>query len=277
VLLLKRINFSPVTRLSGLLSVEVLVEKNVIIDAKVKGNQFRGFEWMLVGRNINDAPYFTERICGICSFAHGTASSYLLDDIFEDDIPEQAYILRNIMLALEFLQNHIRHFYIFSLPDFITLPQGIQYQGETVDRRFDERTNRRLIDSYLSAFSIAAKAHEGQTVFAGKAPHQHGIVHGGATVSPTADKIMHVKNIIHDLIEFIKERLLPDTELLERFYGDYYYMGISSSHFLSHGLFRKDKKGNTLWPGGVLTNNRYMPKIDFNSIKEGFWCKNPLF
>ena len=38
------IRIDPVTRISGLLNIEVQVENNKIVDAKVSGSQFRGFE-----------------------------------------------------------------------------------------------------------------------------------------------------------------------------------------------------------------------------------------
>ncbi|WKB36522.1 nickel-dependent hydrogenase large subunit [Terrilactibacillus sp. S3-3] len=74
----KRIVINPLTRISGFMEIDVTIEQNQIIDAKTKGNLFRGFEKMLVGRQPFDAVYFTQRICGICSSAHSVASSLAL-------------------------------------------------------------------------------------------------------------------------------------------------------------------------------------------------------
>ena len=62
---------SPTTRVSGLLSIEVFIEGRTVVDARCRGEQFRGYEWILRGRQADDAVYLTERICGICSTAHG--------------------------------------------------------------------------------------------------------------------------------------------------------------------------------------------------------------
>ena len=120
----KKIIFSPVTRLSGLLSVELGIDDGYIVSADVSSTMFRGFEYIMRGRSIEDAVYMTQRICGICSTAHGAVASYLLDELYDNDIEENAQYLRNIMFAADFLQNHIRHFYFFGLPDFVIMPEN---------------------------------------------------------------------------------------------------------------------------------------------------------
>ena len=273
----KEIKFSPVTRLSGLLSIDVFLEGKTVVDARVKGNQYRGFEQMLVDRDIRDAPYFTERICGICSFAHATASNYALDIIFADDVPAQGQLLRNIMLGLEFVQNHIRHFYAFGLPDYIELPPGLPYQGPVVDRRFGPQLNQRLVENYVESFGIAALAHEAQTIFGGKAPHQHGMIHGGVAVAPTADKILHARGLIQEIQSFVISHLLPDTELLAEHYPDYYEIGASPRRFLSFGLFRLGEGLDFVWKPGSVQDEAFTAGIDHDLIKEDVassWYEN---
>ena len=52
-------------RLSGLISIDVMVDGQVVVDAKVKGNQYCGFEHMLVGRDIQMLLFYGTylRIC----------------------------------------------------------------------------------------------------------------------------------------------------------------------------------------------------------------------
>ncbi len=95
----ERIVFSPVTRLSGLLSVQVVLDGWEVVDANISSTMIRGFEWIMQGRHITDAVYLTQRVCGICSLAHGAVASYLVDDIFDNDLSENAQYLRNIMLG----------------------------------------------------------------------------------------------------------------------------------------------------------------------------------
>ena len=90
----EKIIINPITRISGFLQIEVTIEKNIVIDARSSGFLFRGFEEMLKGRSPLDAIYFTERICGICSTAHGFVSATALEDAFKIQPDENGSILR---------------------------------------------------------------------------------------------------------------------------------------------------------------------------------------
>ncbi|MEW6181595.1 MAG: nickel-dependent hydrogenase large subunit [Bacillota bacterium] len=257
----QRIIFSPVTRLSGLLSVEVTVEKNRVKEAYAGSTMFRGYEWIMRDRHVTDAVYMTQRVCGICSLAHGAVSSYLLDDLYDNDIPENAHYLRNIMFAADFLQNHIRHFYLFSLPDYVRMPDRPPFHEQDItDVRLVEKDNRLLVEHYFAAVKAAQRSHEILAVFGGKAPHQHSFVHGGAAVSPTADKVNRALALIDSINRFIKDCMIPDTALIARVYNDYFHIGITPRRLLSFGLFRFGAKNDrVLWKGGVLSDDKLDP------------------
>ena len=116
------ITINPITRISGFLEIQIEIENNKVIDAKSSGMLFRGFEKMLKGRPPLDAIYFTERICGICSTAHSMASALALEDILKVVPNENDKMTRDFIHGCEFLQNHLRHFYQYTLPDFVHGP-----------------------------------------------------------------------------------------------------------------------------------------------------------
>ena len=255
----KKITFSPVTRLSGLLSVEVIVDRNKIVDARAKGTMFRGYEWIMRGRKVTDAVYMTQRICGICSLAHGAVGSYLLDELYGNRISVNAQYLRNIMLAADFLQNHIRHFYFYSLPDFVNMPDKPPFLGQDLnDLRLTRKDNQRMVENYYKAVKAAQESHQLLALFGGKIPNQHSFIHGGVTVSPTADKINQAKFLIEDIYKFIQECLIPDTDLISRAYRDYFKIGITPKKLISFGLFPfgPDNK-DYLWKPGIIVNNDF--------------------
>ena len=131
---------NPVTRISGFMSIEATIDNHKIIDAKVKGLMFRGFELMLNGRSPLDAIYYTERICGICSTAHGLAATLALEQALGVVPTEQGRYLRDIIHGCEFVQNHLRHFYQFTVPDFVKLPQQYAiYQTNQIDYRLPQK------------------------------------------------------------------------------------------------------------------------------------------
>lgn len=263
---MKKILFSPVTRLSGLLSIELLVDYGTIVEADVSSTMFRGFEYIMRGRHVTDAVYMTQRICGICSTAHGAVASYLLDNLYDNDIDENAQYLRNIMFGADFLQNHIRHFYFFGLPDFVIMPDQPPFLNQNCyDCRLDNLDNRRVASHYIEAIKASEKSHQILALFGGKAPHQHSFLHGGVAVAPTVDKINQAMALLQDIHDFVQRCMMPDTELIARCYDDYYNIGETTGQFLSFGLFRFGSKNNNLvWKSGVLENGKVIePQLDY--------------
>lgn len=94
------------------------------------------------------------------------------------------------MYAADFLQNHIRHFYLFSLPDFVVMPNKAPFLNQNLkDERLNTQDNQRLVNNYFEAIKASQNSHEILVLFGGKAPHQHSFVHGGVAVAPSVDKI----------------------------------------------------------------------------------------
>jgi len=102
----------------GHLKVEVVIDavngRQVVVDAKATGTMFRGIETILTNRNPQDAPDITQRICGVCPVSHALAASSALENAARITVPTNARILRNLVLAANFLQSHILHFYVLS-------------------------------------------------------------------------------------------------------------------------------------------------------------------
>lgn len=257
--------FSPVTRLEGLLSVEVRTESGRVIEANASGTMFRGYEWIMRDRHVTDAVYMTQRVCGICSLAHGAVASYLLDALYDNNLSENAQYLRNIMFAADFLQNHIRHFYLFSLPDFVKMPDRPPFQGQNLmDARLSFSDNERLAGHYFEAIKAAQESQQIVALFGGKAPHQHSFVHGGVSVAPTADKVNQAIALICKVSDFVKSRMVPDTKLIARTYNDYFVIGVTPRRLLSFGLFKFGMKNEkNLWRSGVLSDGRFSrPRVE---------------
>lgn len=237
---------SPATRVSGLLSIEVFIEGRTVADARCRGEQFRGYEFIMGGRRADDAVYLTARICGICSTAHAYIASLALERAYRDEPPPEAQRLRQAMLGAEFLQNHLRHFYLLALPDYLRPADTPEAAG---DFRFTPAQARDLARHRLGALEASRQAHEMLAVFAGKAPHPHGLVRGGVTVRPAADQQMQFLGLLGRVEAFIREALVPDTELLAAVYPDYFAIGRRPPFFLSYGLFDPALGGS--FPPGV--------------------------
>lgn len=266
----RTIMFSPVTRLSGHLSLEITLEKNQVKKANVSSTMFRGYEKIMENRHATDAVYLTQRICGICSLAHGATASYLLDDLYANEISENAQYLRNVMYGADFLQNHLRHFYLFSLPDYVTMPDRPPFHRQNLqDARLNPQDNQRLASHYFEGAKAAQEAHEILALFGGKAPHQHSFLHGGVAVGPNADNVQRALSLLEKIQHFIHRCLLPDAQLLAKVYKDYFQIGLTSGNFFSAGLFKFGPQNETLlWPAGTLIKGKKGPAPDWRKIQE---------
>lgn len=244
----KQIIINPVTRISGFMEIQADIENNRVVDAKTQGLLFRGFEKMLNSRSPFDAVYFTQRICGICSTAHSMASTLALEDAMGVVPSEQGRYLRDIIHGCEFLQNHIRHFYQYTIPDFVKLPEGYPlFKAEHNDFRLPKEKNDRLVKDYFDSLDISRSAHEMLAVLGGKAPHNHGVFIGGITTQATTDKIIKIKSILHSIYQFINDRMLPDVYTISEYYKDYFTIGRGYGNLLSFGCFNGYKNLGTLY------------------------------
>lgn len=250
----KIITIDPITRISGFLEIRAEVEGNTIVNTDTSGLLFRGFEKMLKGRGPLDAVYFTERICGICSTAHSMASTIALEDALRIAPSLNDRYLRDIMHGFEFVQNHLRQFYLFTIPSYVKISSiKVVAEQEYSDFRLPEEINNRIQEHYIESIEFSRLAHEGLAVFGGKAPHNHGIFPGGVTVNIDAYKLEKVKSIIRKIKAFVETVMKEDVYIISRYYLDYFEKGISYPNFMSYGTFDKyEEKDITYVKPGVM-------------------------
>ncbi|HWT77046.1 MAG TPA: nickel-dependent hydrogenase large subunit [Mobilitalea sp.] len=265
----QRITIDPITRISGFLEISAELDQNTIVDAQAKGLLFRGFETMLKGRQPLDAVFFTERICGICSAAHSFASTLALEDALHVYTSNNDKYLREIIHGFEFVQNHLRHFYLMLMPCFvkITSPPIVNVEQYS-DFRIPEEGTARLQEHYRQGIEFSMLAHEGQAVLGAKAPHHHGIFPGGVVSDLTAYKIVKVRSYIRQLLTFVSTVMREDTEVIAYYYPDYYEMGISYPNFLSYGVFDNAEESIHYVGPGVLMNGELQEFSPDNITKQ---------
>jgi len=123
----RRIVVDPITRIEGHLRIEVNVDKdNVIRNAVSTGTMWRGLEVILKGRDPRDAWAFVERICGVCTGVHALASVRSVEDALGIKIPKNANIIRNLMHATLYAQDHLVHFYHLHALDWVDIASALK-------------------------------------------------------------------------------------------------------------------------------------------------------
>ena len=114
-----RIAIDPVTRIEGHLRIEVEVEGGVVRDAWSTGTMFRGLELILRDRDPRDAWVFAQRACGVCTTVHALASVRAVEHALGVTVPPNARRVRNVMAAVQMLQDHVVHFYHLHALDWV--------------------------------------------------------------------------------------------------------------------------------------------------------------
>lgn len=265
----QRISINPVTRINGHWGIDVMLEGGKVVDAYSSCTYFRGLEIILKDRHPEDAPYYTQRICGICSTAHGLTSSLALEDAFGIEVPRNAKLLRNLIFGADQLQNHIRQFYFLSVPDYIRGPNQPpfvpRYEG---DLRIPKEVEEKIFENYMRAIDMSRYAHELVTIFGGKAPHTHGIVIGGASVPPDGDKARMFLSMLDEIHGFIEKSYIPDLEEIAKYYPEYYELGKGYGNMFSLGQFLDPDGKGPYNKGGTVMNNRVDYQFDMGFIKE---------
>ncbi|MBW2645147.1 MAG: nickel-dependent hydrogenase large subunit [Deltaproteobacteria bacterium] len=121
----KRIVIDPITRIEGHLRIEVEVENGKVKNAWSSGTLFRGLELILQGRDPRDAWLFTQRACGVCTYVHGLASVRCVEDAIGIEVPDNARLIRNLLMGAQFLHDHIVHFYHLHALDWVDIVSAL--------------------------------------------------------------------------------------------------------------------------------------------------------
>ena len=121
-----RIVVDPITRIEGHLRIEAEIENGHIKDAWSSATMFRGIEKILRGRDPRDAWFWTQRFCGVCTTVHSIASIRAVEDALKIKIPPNAQLIRNIIMGIQNVQDHVIHFYHLHALDWVDITSGLK-------------------------------------------------------------------------------------------------------------------------------------------------------
>jgi len=294
-----KIDLGPLTRLEGHLNVRTTIENNVIADAQCIGEMFRGFEVILKGRDPLDAQQITQRICGVCPYAHAIASCYAQENAFRITPTPNGRILQNLIQGANHLYDYLLQFYQLVALDYIDITAVLKYQGSdpnlvkvkkwvqfeleqkkpfpaapflprlSGDYVEDVDLNIGAVQHYLESMEIQQKANRACAIFGGKFPHSTAIFPGGCPQPATIDHIAAYQSLILEVREFIHNKYLPDLVAVAKGFPDYWNIGASKGGHLSFGLLPRGPEANAarLFAPGVLLDGQ-VSAVDFTRITE---------
>lgn len=122
----ERVVVDPITRIEGHLRIEAETDANGnIIGASSAGTMVRGIETILKGRDPRDAWAYAQRICGVCTLVHGIASVRSVENALKYQIPANAQLIRNLMIAAQYVHDHVMHFYHLHALDWVDVVSAL--------------------------------------------------------------------------------------------------------------------------------------------------------
>ena len=146
----ERVVIDPLTRIEGHLRIEIESEGGAIKKAWSETTQFRGIETIVQGRDPRDVWAFVQRICGVCTTVHAIASIVAVENAIGSNPPEQAHLIRDMVMSSQEVQDHVIHFYHLQALDWVNVANaakgdpakavefaraiGSKWKGNTVER-----------------------------------------------------------------------------------------------------------------------------------------------
>lgn len=167
----QKVVIDPLTRIEGHLRIELEEEDGKIKNAWSESTQFRGLEKIVENRDPRDVWAFVQRICGVCTSVHAIASVTAVEDAIGSKIPENARLIRGLVMGSQEVQDHVIHFYHLHALDFVNVPNaakadpqkavefahtiGSKWRGNNLKRFTEVReTIQQVLDSgQLSVFT----------------------------------------------------------------------------------------------------------------------------
>ncbi len=232
-------------RVEGEIELKLIWKNGRIVDAYIIAPNFRGFEFILEGKPPLDALVINPRICGICGHAHLIGTVNALEALYKEngenlEISEKAKYIRDITLFSEIVQNHLRWFYLFVLPDFLKLDKSSNLRRYQPIKGIQWRKGLEASSKILKIIAI----------FGGQWPHTSYAVPGGVVSDPTIFELTEAISIVDSMLEFYEKNVIGmscdkylSINTLEEFMEETKYSDLKSflSLCLKHKLDRTGK------------------------------------
>jgi len=197
-----------------------------VANAYVQIPELRGLrEVSAVGRQAEDMPNLTARICGVCPEAHHLAAAKALDRVFHVDPPPTAKKLRELFYSIFYATDHTTHFYALSGPDFVLGPDAPRRPTEHPRRGQEGRHGR----GRQGAQNAARRSMPSSKLIGGRAVHPNwGLPAGSARgIDESQRKEIEARGL--EAVEFARFslKILDDVVLANKTYvelitGDVY-------------------------------------------------------
>ena len=196
---------------------------------------FRGYEIILKGRDPRDAIFISSRACGVCGGVHATVSAETMEMAFGLRPPPLGIVVRNMLLALEYLYDHPLHLFLLAGPDYsqalvgATNPELLAKAQKTAAPRANTHgysSIGRLMEDmnpltgglYLEALHMTRVAREAYVLLGAKYPHPETIIPGGMSTTISLQNFNEVYTRLTQFFDYSKKVVAIWDDLTEFFF-----------------------------------------------------------
>src|SRR6266511_325665 len=281
-----RIVVDPVTRIEGHLRIEAQVDGGAVRDAWSSSTMWRGIESILTGRDPRDAWYFAQRICGVCTTVHALASVRAVEDALGIEPPPNAKLLRGLIAASQFVQDHVVHFYHLHALDWVDVTSALD--GDPAKAAKVAATLSDYPRSGAGQFkAVRDRLRAFVRIYAllgGKNPHPQTYLVGGMAVpidpnsqsAINADTLAELRVLLNRGLDFVRQAYVPDLLAIASHYPEWTKIGRGLGNYLAFGDFAPalavagSGQDDRFLPGGVIRDgdlSRVEP-VDTGAIAE---------
>ncbi len=256
---LKEVNFDPVTRVAGALAFHSVtdLEKRTVVETNAVATLFRGYEVILKGRDPRDAIFISSRACGVCGGVHSTCAALTLEMAFGIVPPPLGVIVRNMLLAAEFLYDHPLHLFLLAGPDYSQM--AVEHTNpeiwELAQRTPSEHggvhgyatigaimadLNPLEGRLYLEALAMTRIAREAYVILGGKYPHPETIVPGGISTTVSLTTFNEYYSRLVKLFDYAKKVALLWDDVFDFFLRanpQYAKVGARAKNMIDTGIW----------------------------------------
>ncbi|RLA81596.1 MAG: hydrogenase 2 large subunit, partial [Epsilonproteobacteria bacterium] len=163
---------------------------NIVKEAYVSGQLFRGIEIILQNRDPRDAGLLAGRICGVCTNSHFRGAIESVEDAYSLEIPKNADIIRDLIAMALFIQDHVVHFYHLHMLDFVDVVSALGADSKSTSKEAHKYHDKPFRNSHSHYEAVLTKLQK--FVDAGKlGPFSNGYWgHNEYKLSPEQNLIM---------------------------------------------------------------------------------------
>jgi len=161
-------------------------------------------------------------------------------------------------------------------------PFGSGYWGHKA-MKLKPEVNLLAATHYLQALEYQRKINQVVAILGSKTPHIQNLAVGGvanpinmdSTSALNMEKLFHVKTLIDEVNDFIKNAMLVDVAAVGAFYADWTAYGAGVTNYLSVPDMPMDSKGTVFeLPGGYIPQGDIGKFIPIKNYHDEFFAKN---